>query len=335
MENSIASGNTPQSEDLSSTATNRQQDIQAAVERLSLEKELAEAIVNLTMQRLREAEAIGRLSSRDQARLEQKYSADLARITKALQKHEQLLTLHQLETTQQQLMRAFKVQLHDINQQICQLKDERTRLTEHEASGTAEQVDDILYGSPVSKAQKIDPDDVDTPANYSGSAEQARIEATASPIQKPSSSKWASILLVITIAVFLISSASYTMGLLSTSNSANTGTLIMPSDQLRMYADAACTQPVTAIAWGRLAASEQKTFPVFLRNIGNTSCVLQMNVMNWNPSYLSDHVSVSWDYAGQVLAVDDILPVMFALTVSPDLENIGAFSYDLVITTFS
>jgi hypothetical protein len=57
--------------------------------------------------------------------------------------------------------------------------------------------------------------------------------------------------------------------------------------------------------------------------------------MNWNPSYLSDHVIISWDYEGQVLAVDDILPVVFTLVVSPDLENIGGFSYDLVITTFS
>lgn len=109
----------------------------------------------------------------------------------------------------------------------------------------------------------------------------------------------------------------------------------MPTDQLGVYTDAACTQPVTAIDWGSLASDEQKTFAVFLRNVGNTSCVLQLNTMNWNPSDLSDHMIVSWDYAGQVLAVDDILPVVFTLTVSPDLENAGAFSYDLVITTFS
>jgi len=57
--------------------------------------------------------------------------------------------------------------------------------------------------------------------------------------------------------------------------------------------------------------------------------------MNWNPAYLSDHVSVSWDYTGQVLAVDDVLPVVLMLAVSPDLDNVGAFSYDLGITTFS
>jgi hypothetical protein len=334
MENSASSADALQTEDTSSIATSRQHDIQEAVAQLSLEKELAEAIVNLTMQQLSEAEAMGRLSSRDQARLEQKYSEDLSRVTKALQKHEQLLTLHELETTQQQLMQAFKAQLHDINQQIRQLKDEPL-LTVHEASETMEQVDDILFASPVPKAQKIDTDDVNATATYSGSAEQAHIEATTSPTQKSPSSKWASILLVITIGVFLVSSASITMGLLSATNSANTGTLIMPSDQLGVYADATCIQPVTAIDWGRLASGEQKTFTVFLRNIGNVSCVLQLDAMNWNPSYLSDDVSVSWDYTGQVLTVDDILPVVFTLAVSSDLENVGAFSFDLVITTFS
>jgi hypothetical protein len=92
------------------------------------------------------------------------------------------------------------------------------------------------------------------------------------------------------------------MGLLSATNSTNTGTLIMPSDQLGVYADAACSQPVTAIDWGSLASGEQKTFVVFLRNVGNMSCVLQLDTMNWDPSYLSDHVIVSWDYEGQVLA---------------------------------
>lgn len=334
MDNASVCADASQPEDPAAVPTDRRNDIQEAVERLSLEKELAEAIVNLTMQQLSEAEAMGRLSSRDQARLEQKYSADLARITKALQKHEQLLTLHELETTQQQLMHTFKTQLHDINQQIRQLTDEPP-LTERKASDTTEKVDDILFASPIPRVQMINTDDMSTIANSSDSNEHARVKATASPTQKSPSPKWASILLVVTIAVFLVSSASYTMGLLSATNSANTGTLIMPTDQLGVYADAACTQPVTAIDWGSLDSGEQKTFAVFLHNIGNMSCVLQLNAMNWNPPYLSDHVIVSWDYAEQVLAVDDILPVVFTLTVSIDLENAGAFSYDLVITTFS
>lgn len=334
MENSAGSADAVRPEEFISTATNHQQDIQKAVERLSLEKELTEAIVNLTIQQLRDAEAMGRLSSRDQARLEQKYSTDLARVTKALRKHEQLLTLHELETTQQQLMQAFKAQLHAINQQIRQLKNEYP-LNEHEVSDTSEHIDDILFRSTVSTIQKIDTDEVNTTANYSGSAEQTRVETTESHIQKTPSSKGASVLLVITIGVFLVSSASITMGLLSASNSANTGTLILPSDQIGVYTDATCTQPVTAIEWGSLASGEQKTFAVFLHNIGNVSCVLQLNTINWNPSYLSDHVIVSWDYAGQVLAVDGLLPVVFTLAVSPDIENIGTFSYDLEITTFS
>ena len=334
MENTARSADAVQPEESLSTATIRQQDIQEAVERLALEKELTEAIVNLTMQQLRDAEAMGRLSSRDLDRLEQKYSVDLARVTTALQKQKQLLTLHELETAQQHLMQTFKAQLHEINQQIRQLKHEAP-LTEPEVSDSNEEVDDILFGSPDPTGQSIDADDINPSVHDSGSAEPARVEAIEPQIQNPSSSKWFSILLVVTIGVFLISSASITMGLLSAPSSANTGTLLVPSDQLGVYADAACTQPVTAIDWGRLASGEQKTFVVYLRNIGNGSCVLELHAMNWNPSYLSDHMLVSWDYVGQVLAVDDALPVVLTLEVSPDLDNVGAFSYDLVITTFS
>jgi hypothetical protein len=334
MEHSAGAADAVQSEESVSTATTREQDIQEAVERLALEKELTEAIVNLTMQQLRDAEAMGRLSSRDQARLEQKYSVDLARVTKALQKQKQLLTLHELETAQQQLMQTFKAQLHEINQQIRQLKNEAP-LIEPEVSDPNEEVEAILFGSPGPTGQNIDADDKHTSVHDSDSVEHARGEATEPQIHNSSSSKWFSILMVVTIGVFLVSSASITMGLLSAPSSANTGTLLVPSDQLGVYADAACTQPVTAIDWGRLASGEHKTFAVYLRNIGNGSCVLELHAMNWNPAYLSDHLLVSWDYAGQVLAVDDILPVVLTLEVSPDLDNVGAFSYDLVITTFS
>ena len=70
MEISAGSADALQPDESSSTTANRKQDIQEAVERLSLEKELAEAIVNLTMQQLREAEAMGRLSSRRHARFD-------------------------------------------------------------------------------------------------------------------------------------------------------------------------------------------------------------------------------------------------------------------------
>jgi len=153
-----------------------------------LEKELTEAIVTLTLQQLRDAEAMGRLSSRDQVRLAQKYSVDLARVTKALQKQKQLLTLHELETTQQQLMQTFKAQLHEINQQIRQLKNEAP-LIEPEVSDPKEEVDDILFGSPDPTGQNIEADNIHTPVHYSDSAEPARGEATAPQIQNPSSSK--------------------------------------------------------------------------------------------------------------------------------------------------
>jgi hypothetical protein len=144
-----------------------------------------------------------------------------------------------------------------------------------------------------------------------------------------------SILLLITVAVFLVSSASYTMGLLSSNNPSNTGSLITPSDHLGVYADRSCTQRLTAIDWGVLASGEQKTLTVFVCNSGNASFVLQLEVLNWDPPSLADQILVSWDYRGQVLAVDDVLQVTFAIAVSPDLENVVAFSYDLVVTTYS
>ena len=192
MEHSAGAADAVQPEESVSTASTRQQDIQEAVERLALEKELTEAIVNLTMQQLRDAEAMGRLSSQDLDRLEQKYSVDLARVTKALQKQKQLLTLHELETAQQQVMQTFKAQLHEINQQIRQLKNEAPR-TEPEVSDPNEEVDDILFGSPDPTGQSIDADDKHTSVHYSDSAEQARVEAIEPQIQNPSSSKWFSI----------------------------------------------------------------------------------------------------------------------------------------------
>jgi hypothetical protein len=42
-------------------------------------------------------------------------------------------------------------------------------------------------------------------------------------------------------------------------------------------------------------------------------------------------LAVKWDYAGQILQVNEVLPVQITLTISQDISDIIAFSFDTTI----
>jgi len=53
---------------------------------------------------------------------------------------------------------------------------------------------------------------------------------------------------------------------------------------------------------------------------------------NWVPVEAEAHITLSWDYAGQTISSNEVLPVTFTLTVASDISGIGAFVFDIVIT---
>jgi hypothetical protein len=132
---------------------------------------------------------------------------------------------------------------------------------------------------------------------------------------------------VITIAGLLL--AQVTSITQSSSTLSNVGTV--KAIGLGVYWDSGLTNRTTAINWGTLDPGTQKAFTVYIRNEGNSAITLSQSVSGWNPSALSNYLTLSWNYNGQTLNAGSSVQVTVTLTVSSSIAGITSFSFDLIL----
>ena len=98
-----------------------------------------------------------------------------------------------------------------------------------------------------------------------------------------------------------------------------------------VYRDSGCTRILSYIDWGVLEPGASKNFTCHIRNEGSSVSTLSMYTSNWNPSEASDYLSLSWDYGGHSIGVDEVAQVTFTLSVDASIEGITNFSFDITI----
>jgi hypothetical protein len=98
-----------------------------------------------------------------------------------------------------------------------------------------------------------------------------------------------------------------------------------------VYWDSDCSNTVTSVNWGTVAPGSTNYVTVFIKNEGDAAETLSSTAENWNPSTASMYMSLSWDYAGQVIVVDGVIEVKLSLSVSSAIEGITSFSFDIII----
>ncbi len=92
-----------------------------------------------------------------------------------------------------------------------------------------------------------------------------------------------------------------------------------------------------AIVPGRSANSSR----LYLKNEGTTPLVLTFSVSNWRfedvqgvslPESCSSFFALSWDYDGSIINAGETRPIIFSLLISPSINGVSRFSFDLVVT---
>ena len=99
-----------------------------------------------------------------------------------------------------------------------------------------------------------------------------------------------------------------------------------------IYSDQSCTSPVSSINWGILDPGSNANKTIYIRNEGNTAATLSMTTSNWNPTTTSSYMTLSWNYGGQTLSVNQVVQVKLTLSVSSSVTGITNFSFDITIT---
>ena len=98
-----------------------------------------------------------------------------------------------------------------------------------------------------------------------------------------------------------------------------------------VYEDSGCTDRLSSIDWGTLEPGSTENVACYIRNEGNSVSTLSMTTSNWSPSGASSYMSLTWDYGGESINVDEVIQVTFTLSVDVDIEGITNFSFDITI----
>lgn len=98
-----------------------------------------------------------------------------------------------------------------------------------------------------------------------------------------------------------------------------------------VYWDNECTNMLSSVDWGTLEPGSSENVSCYIRNEGSSVSTLSMYTSNWNPSNASGYMSLSWDYGGQSIDVDEVVQVTFTLSVDAGIEGITSFRFDITI----
>jgi hypothetical protein len=99
-----------------------------------------------------------------------------------------------------------------------------------------------------------------------------------------------------------------------------------------IYWEYACINKVSSINWGVLEPGSNRTVSVYVRNEGNALATMSQTTQNWNPPAASSHLTLTWNYAGQTLSVNQVLQTKLTLTLSSTVSDMTGFSFDITIT---
>jgi hypothetical protein len=100
-----------------------------------------------------------------------------------------------------------------------------------------------------------------------------------------------------------------------------------------VYWDSSCSQSVSVIDWGSVEPGAVKNVTVYVRNEGNTPTTLSLQTSNWNPANATSYISLSWDYNGQTIDLNQVIGVTLSLSISSNIQGITTFSFDIVVVS--
>jgi hypothetical protein len=109
------------------------------------------------------------------------------------------------------------------------------------------------------------------------------------------------------------------------------GTRQVPKS-IGVYSDSACTQPLTSINWGTILPGGSVTRTIYIKNMNTTQITLSMTKTDWNPARANGPITLTWDKEGTTLTANQIATATLTLNVSPSINSITTFRFNIVIT---
>ncbi len=100
---------------------------------------------------------------------------------------------------------------------------------------------------------------------------------------------------------------------------------------LRFFSDSGCVNRLNSITWGSLEPGSVKQCLIYIKNFGSSNVTTISSISNWDSASSEKYLSLTWDGADTVISPGSVAATTLKLTVSPKIQDVGAFSVDVVL----
>lgn len=99
-----------------------------------------------------------------------------------------------------------------------------------------------------------------------------------------------------------------------------------------IYWDQNCKNNVNALEWGTIAASSNNSLTIYVRNECNSAVALSLRTSDYTPTHTSSYMTLNWNYTGQTLKTNQVIPIQLTLSISSLADKIDNFSFTTTIS---
>ena len=135
---------------------------------------------------------------------------------------------------------------------------------------------------------------------------------------------------LVAVVALITSTSTYAFGFLTDVDTVNTSGVIADVT-FGVYSDSACTNALTSVDWGVCYPGEGTSEILYVKNLGSVNVILSIQTANWSPSEASSFFTLSSNYSGEAIEQDGIVEVTLTFDVSPDIEGVETFNFDIMI----
>jgi hypothetical protein len=139
----------------------------------------------------------------------------------------------------------------------------------------------------------------------------------------------------ITIAALIVCALTLgasTLAAITVNQGLSSSGAITTSPNIGVFSDAACTQNMTTVTWGSVAAGTNVTQTIYVKNTGTGTLSLAMATSNWTPAGASTYITITWDKQNTQLSAGQSVTATLTLTVAANINGITTFSNGITIS---
>ena len=139
-------------------------------------------------------------------------------------------------------------------------------------------------------------------------------------------------ILLLVLAIFVLALIARTWSALNVSQNVSSSGTITTSPNIGVYSDSGCTNLITSINWGAVAAGTAVTQTVYVKNTGTGTMTISLAASSWSPTGASTYINVAWNQQGTQLTAGQSVAATITLTVSTIITGITSFGNTIAIT---